>query len=79
VLWSLPFALLLLVVVVLRYLRPGGRRCPECGARQTAEAPLCPQCGWIFSEPGDDDEWDSDTEWEPEADGPAPPAARSGP
>jgi len=55
--WSVPFALLLLVVVALRYLRPGPERCPECGARRPREAPLCPRCGWIYETPGDDEDW----------------------
>ena len=66
--WSLVFALLLLVVVALKYLRPWGRRCPQCGARRAAEMVLCPQCGWIYSIPGeedDEDDWDVETEWGP--------------
>lgn len=57
-LWSVGFAVLLLVVVGLRYLRPGRPCCPQCGAPQEADAPLCTACGWIFAAPeDDDDEW----------------------
>ena len=55
-LWSLPFAFLLLAVVVLRYVRPRADRCPQCGMRRLRDAPLCSQCGWIYSMPDEDDE-----------------------
>lgn len=55
-LWSLPFALFLIVVLLLRYWHPWGPRCPQCGARRPEGAPLCPECGWIYEVPGEEDE-----------------------
>lgn len=51
------FAVLLLVVVVLKFWSPFGPRCPQCQARrEDAEYPLCPNCGWIYEVPGEEDE-----------------------
>ena len=53
------FAVLLLAVVFLKYLRPLGVRCPQCQARREDPAyPLCPSCGWIYD--GTDDEGEDD-------------------
>ena len=50
-------AVLLLVVVVLKFWAPFGQRCPQCQARrEDAEYPLCPNCGWIYEVPGEEDE-----------------------
>jgi hypothetical protein len=50
-------ACLLLVVVVLKYLKPFGQRCPQCNQRrEDAEVPICAHCGWIYEVPGEDDE-----------------------
>ena len=50
-------AILLLVVVALKYWQPLGQRCPQCQARrEDAEHPLCPACGWIYEVPGEADE-----------------------
>ena len=55
--WSLFFALLLIAAVVLKYLQPWGERCPQCHARRAdLQSPLCPECGWIFEVPGEEDE-----------------------
>ena len=53
--WSLIFAVLIIVVVILRFLRPRGERCPECGAARDPESPLCSECGWIYEVPGEED------------------------
>ena len=53
--WSLFFAVFIILVVVLKYLRPKGERCPQCTAPREDEHPLCPECGWIYEVPGDDD------------------------
>ena len=51
------FAVLLLAVVALKYLRPFGARCPQCQTRRAdPEYPLCPDCGWIYEVPGTEDE-----------------------
>ena len=53
------FAVLLLAVVALKYLRPLGVRCPQCQARREDPAyPLCPSCGWIYD--GTDEEGEDD-------------------
>ncbi|MBN60767.1 MAG: hypothetical protein CME20_05355 [Gemmatimonadetes bacterium] len=53
------FAVLVLAVVALKYLRPFGVRCPQCQAlREDPEYPLCPACGWIYD--GSDDEGEDD-------------------
>ena len=54
--WSILFAGFVLVMVALKYLRPFGERCPQCSASRTADSPLCPECGWIFELPGDEDD-----------------------
>ncbi|MBT4497475.1 MAG: hypothetical protein HOC74_07125 [Gemmatimonadetes bacterium] len=55
--WSLFFGLLLVAVVILKYLKPRGERCPQCHAvRKDTEMPLCPECGWIFEVPGEEDD-----------------------
>ena len=85
--WPVGFALLLLAVVALKYLRRGVQHCPECGARRPDEAPLCPQCGWIYAAPDENDDSDDDSdgdgpgsgsEWEPEVIGPEPDPDRRG-
>lgn len=53
--WSLIFAVLIVVVVILRFLRRGGERCPECSAARDPESPLCRECGWIYEVPGEED------------------------
>jgi hypothetical protein len=54
--WTL-LAVLLLVVVALKYLQPFGQRCPQCQTRrEDADYPLCPECGWIYEVPGAEDE-----------------------
>ena len=51
------FAVLLLFVVALKYLQTNGERCPQCQtSREDAEYPLCPDCGWIYEVPGEEDE-----------------------
>ena len=65
-LWT-ALALLLLVVVALRYVKPFGERCPECNEKKSdAEAVLCSNCGWIYEVPGEDDEDFIDAEEEGE-------------
>lgn len=55
--WPLLFGSFLLVVVALKYLWPRGQRCPQCQARRAdPEHPICPECGWIFEVPGEEDE-----------------------
>ena len=50
-------SILLLVVVVLKYWQPFGSRCPQCRIRrEDADYPLCPDCGWIYDVPGEEDE-----------------------
>jgi len=56
VLWSAGFAVILLVAVALKYLMPRRERCPQCHAARSADSPLCPECGWIFETPGDEDD-----------------------
>jgi uncharacterized OB-fold protein len=41
--------------VILRFLRPRGERCPECGAARDPESPLCRECGWMYEVPGEED------------------------
>lgn len=53
--WSLLFAILIIVVVILKYLRLGGERCPQCNAGRDPESPLCRDCGWIYEVPGEED------------------------
>ena len=43
------------MVVILRFLRRGGERCPECSAARDPESPLCRECGWIYEVPGEED------------------------
>ena len=53
------FAILVLAVVALKYLRFFGVRCPQCQARrQDLAYPLCPDCGWIYDGPDDEGEDD---------------------
>lgn len=55
--WPLLFGCFLVLVVALRYLWPRRERCPQCHAvRADADHPLCPECGWIFEVPDDDDD-----------------------
>lgn len=62
--WPIAFACFLLLVVALKYLRPRGEQCPQCGARREAEQPLCRACGWIYEVPGEEDEDYGDPEEE---------------
>lgn len=59
-LWSVPFALLLIAVVILKYLRRPHAVCPQCGSRRDEDAPLCGECGWIFAVPGEDEDDEDD-------------------
>ena len=63
-LWSVPFAVLLLAVVVLRYWHPWRPRCPQCGEIRAAASPLCSNCGWIYELPdeADDDDYGDELE-----------------
>ncbi len=54
--WSLVFAGFVILMVVLKYLRPWSERCPQCSATRGGETPLCPECGWIFELPGEEDD-----------------------
>lgn len=55
--WSLFFGCFLLLVVVLKYLKPREARCPQCHVRREDLAlPICPACGWIYEVPGEEDE-----------------------
>ena len=50
-------SILLLIVVVLKYWQPFGQRCPQCRVRrEDVDYPLCPDCGWIYEVPGEEDE-----------------------
>ena len=64
--WPILFAGFVIVMVALRYLRPWGESCPQCSAARAAEAPLCPECGWIYELPGDEDDHYGDVEEEEE-------------
>jgi hypothetical protein len=57
-LWTLPFALLLLAVVVLRYWQPWAARCPECSEARADASPVCGACGWIYELPDEADDLD---------------------
>ena len=51
------FAVLLLFVVGLWYWQKIGGRCPQCQTRrEEVDYPLCPECGWIYQVPGEEDE-----------------------
>ena len=51
------FAVMLLFVVGLRYWQKIGGRCPQCQMRrEDVDYPLCPECGWIYQVPGEEDE-----------------------
>lgn len=59
--WPLLFGCLIVAVVVLKYLNPWGERCPQCYTRRVEpEYPLCPECGWIFELPGEEEEDDEE-------------------
>lgn len=53
--WSLIFAILIIVVVILKYMRLGGERCPQCNSTRDLQSPLCQDCGWIYEVPGEED------------------------
>lgn len=53
---SAGFALFLLLVVGLWFVRNRQERCPQCHAARDLDSPLCRGCGWIFELPGDDDD-----------------------
>ena len=55
---SIGFAVLLLIVVAIRYLMPRKELCPGCGTAREHGSPLCTECGWIFE--SDEDEADGD-------------------
>ena len=55
--WSLFFACFVILIVVLKYVRFGSKRCPQCRALQDSEQLLCPQCGWIYDPPEDDSDY----------------------
>ena len=53
--WSLIFAIFILAIVILKYMRLGGERCPQCNSTRDPESPLCRECGWIYEVPGEED------------------------
>jgi hypothetical protein len=53
--WAFFFAGFIILIVVLKYLRFGGERCPQCHASRVSGTPLCPECGWIYEVPGAED------------------------
>lgn len=65
--WSLFLAGFVILVVVLKYAWPRRERCPECDAVRQDGQPLCPECGWIYEVPGEEDEDYADGEEEPSA------------
>jgi hypothetical protein len=60
--WSLFFAALIIIVVLLKYLPLGSARCPQCHAKRDPDHPLCRECGWIYEVPGDEDDDYGDVE-----------------
>ena len=55
------FACLLLAVAALKYLKPFAARCPSCNVRrEDVEAPLCPECVWIYEGADEDDDYVGD-------------------
>ena len=54
--WSLFFAALIIIVVLVKYLPFSSVRCPQCGTKRDPDHPLCRHCGWIFEDLGDDDD-----------------------
>jgi len=60
--WSVSFACLIVVVVILKYLLPQKERCPQCQTVRQEEAPLCRECSWIFDVPGEVDDDYGDAE-----------------
>jgi predicted amidophosphoribosyltransferase len=47
----------LVLAMLLKYLKPFGERCPQCQARRPDRGhPLCPECGWIYEVPGEEDQ-----------------------
>ena len=70
--WPYLFAGLIVLVVVLKYLKVGGNRCPQCSVVRDEEMPLCRECGWIFDDDDDDDEEDSQALEYGDADAPEP-------
>ena len=52
--WPYLFAGLIILVIILKYLKIGANRCPQCNAQRDEELPLCEECGWIFDSAEDD-------------------------
>ena len=54
--WSLIFACVIIVTVILKYAIPRRERCPQCTTVRDPEHPLCAECGWIYEVPGEEDD-----------------------
>ena len=55
--WPYLFAGVIILVVLLKYLKLGGSRCPQCNEPREGDRPLCRECGGSF----DDDDEDEDS------------------
>lgn len=66
--YSLIFATVLIIVVLLKYFHKPVERCPECHTPRESDHPIC-TCGYVFEFPDDDEPLEYD-------DGPETPSSR---